>query len=77
MFTGFYKKKRFINLAVLKLFMSILHYVIAMSAFQQDTVASTIVQFKKFIYQTLHETKTLYKLHKHGNVISFSHLTMK
>ena len=50
-----------------------LHYVITMPAFQADTLASTIFQFRKFIYQTLHETKNLYKLH----VISCSDLTIR
>ena len=58
-------QKRFINSVFSKLFMGFLHYVITMPAFQADTVASIIiVQSRKFIYQTLHETKILYKLHK-------------
>ena len=67
MFTGVYNK-RFINLDVLKLFTRFLHLIITMLAFQAGTVASIIVQFRKFSYQTLHETKNLYKLHKqkHG-----------
>ena len=44
--------------------MRFLHYVITMPAFQADTLACTIVQFTKLIYQTLHETKNLYKLLK-------------
>ena len=61
--------KRFIYLAILKLFIRFLYYVLSMPAFQADTVACTIVQFGKFIYQSLHETENLYKLHKqkHGN----------
>ena len=44
--------------------MGFLHYVTTMPAFQADTIASIIVQSRKFIYQTLHETKNLYKLQK-------------
>ena len=60
--------KGFINLAVLKLFIRFLHYVTTMPAFQAGTVASTIVQFRKLIYQTLHEIIDLYELQKqrHG-----------
>ena len=66
--------KRFINLAVLKLFLRFLYYVITMPAFQADIVASSIVQFRKFIYQTLHETKICinYMNRNTENVISCS-----
>ena len=43
--------KRFINLVVLKLFVRFLHHVITMPAFQVDTVACIIIQFRKFIHQ--------------------------
>ena len=36
-----------------------------MPAFQADTLAGTIIQFRKFIHQVLHENKNLYKLQKH------------
>ena len=60
--------KRIVNSTILNLFLRFLYYVITMPALQADTVASTIVQLRKFIYQVLLENKNLYKLHKqkHG-----------
>ena len=56
--------KRFIDSIVLKLFMRFVHYVIMLPVFQADTVASSIVQFRKFIYQEQQENKNLRGLHK-------------
>ena len=54
-FTDFYSKNIY-QYSCLKA-IKFLHYVITMPAFQADSVASTTVQFRRFIYQTLHETE--------------------
>ena len=59
--------------------MKCLHYVFTMSVFQADTLAFTLGQFRKFIYQTLYDTKNLCKLHKQkpGKCNFVHHLTMR
>ena len=60
-----FETKRFINLIILKLLMSFLHYVMTMSAFQADRPACTIAQVRKFVYQALHEKKICIRKQKH------------
>ena len=55
--------KWFINLALLKLLMRFLHYVITMPVFQAEALACIIIQFRKFVYQA--KLKILHKPHEH------------
>ena len=59
---------KFINSTILNLFIRFLHYKIMLPAFQAGTLACTIAQLGKFIFEVLQENQNLCKLHKqkHG-----------